>query len=66
MVSSIIFIHGLGILGMMVNAKLDFSKAFLADSRSTRRHHQERPGRQRRPGPAQGLPGSAAPPRPDG
>src|SRR6478609_2395324 len=26
MVSSIIFIHGLGILGMMVNAKLDFSK----------------------------------------
>lgn len=31
MVSSIIFIHGLGILGMMVNAKLDFSKAFLAD-----------------------------------
>lgn len=31
MVSSIIFVHGLGILGMMVNAKLDFSKAFLAD-----------------------------------
>ncbi|MGO4804902.1 biotin transporter BioY [Arthrobacter sp. 2MCAF15] len=31
MVSSIIFIHGLGILGMMVNAKLDFSKAFIAD-----------------------------------
>ena len=31
MVSSIIFIHGLGILGMMVNAKLDFPKAFLAD-----------------------------------
>ena len=31
MVSSIVFIHGLGILGMMVNAKLDFSKAFLAD-----------------------------------
>ena len=31
MASSIIFIHGLGILGMMVNAKLDFSKAFLAD-----------------------------------
>lgn len=31
MVSSIIFVHGLGVLGMMVNAKLDFSKAFLAD-----------------------------------
>lgn len=31
MVSSIIFVHGLGILGMMVNAKLDFSKVFLAD-----------------------------------
>lgn len=31
MVSSIIFIHSLGILGMMVNAKLDFSKAFIAD-----------------------------------
>lgn len=31
MLSSIIFVHGLGILGMMLNAKLDFSKAFLAD-----------------------------------
>jgi biotin transport system substrate-specific component len=31
MVSSIIFVHGLGILGMMANAKLDFSAAFLAD-----------------------------------
>lgn len=31
MASSIVFIHGLGILGMMINAKLDFSKAFLAD-----------------------------------
>ena len=31
MVSSIIFVHGLGILGMMVSAKLDFSQAFLAD-----------------------------------
>ena len=31
MVSSIIFVHSLGILGMMVNAKLDFAKAFLAD-----------------------------------
>jgi biotin transport system substrate-specific component len=31
MVSSIIFVHGLGVLGMMVNAKLDFSKAFLTD-----------------------------------
>ncbi|MET1020897.1 MAG: biotin transporter BioY [Arthrobacter sp.] len=31
MISSIIFIHGLGILGMMINAKLDFSTAFLAD-----------------------------------
>jgi biotin transport system substrate-specific component len=31
MVSSIIFIHGLGILGMMVNAKLSLSAAFLAD-----------------------------------
>ncbi|WP_347107455.1 biotin transporter BioY [Paenarthrobacter sp. S56] len=31
MVSSIIIIHGLGILGMMVNGKLDFTKAFIAD-----------------------------------
>ncbi|XAS62529.1 biotin transporter BioY [Pseudarthrobacter sp. So.54] len=31
MVSSVIFVHGLGILGMMVNAKLAFSQAFLAD-----------------------------------
>jgi biotin transport system substrate-specific component len=31
MVSSIIFVHGLGILGMMANAKLDFPAAFLAD-----------------------------------
>jgi biotin transport system substrate-specific component len=31
MVSSLIFVHGLGVLGMMVNAKLDFAKAFLAD-----------------------------------
>jgi biotin transport system substrate-specific component len=31
MVSSIIFVHGLGVLGMMLNAKLDFSKALLAD-----------------------------------
>jgi biotin transport system substrate-specific component len=31
MVASIVLIHGLGIAGMMVNAKLDFSKAFLAD-----------------------------------
>ncbi|WP_369746601.1 biotin transporter BioY [Paenarthrobacter sp. AMU7] len=31
MVSSIVIIHGLGVVGMMVNAKLDFAKAFLAD-----------------------------------
>jgi len=31
MVGSIVFVHGLGVLGMMLNAKLDFSKAFLAD-----------------------------------
>ncbi|MFF2840958.1 biotin transporter BioY [Paenarthrobacter sp. NPDC057981] len=31
MVSSIVIVHGLGILGMMVNAKLDFGKALLAD-----------------------------------
>ncbi|MFC9352043.1 biotin transporter BioY [Arthrobacter sp. NPDC057013] len=31
MVPSIVLIHGLGIAGMMVNAKLDFAKAFLAD-----------------------------------
>lgn len=31
MVSSIVFVHGLGILGMMVNAKLSLSAAFLAD-----------------------------------
>jgi biotin transport system substrate-specific component len=31
MVTSIVLIHGLGIVGMMVNAKLDFAKAFLAD-----------------------------------
>lgn len=31
MMTSIVVIHGLGVLGMMVNAKLDWSKAFLAD-----------------------------------
>ncbi|BCW40602.1 hypothetical protein StoSoilB3_21370 [Arthrobacter sp. StoSoilB3] len=31
MASSLVVVHGLGILGMMVNAKLDFSKALLAD-----------------------------------
>lgn len=31
MVASIVVVHGLGVLGMMVNAKLDWSKAFLAD-----------------------------------
>ena len=31
MATSIVLVHGLGIAGMMVNAKLDFSKAFLAD-----------------------------------
>jgi biotin transport system substrate-specific component len=31
MVSSIVIIHGLGILGMMINGKLDFGKAFIAD-----------------------------------
>jgi biotin transport system substrate-specific component len=31
MVTSIAVIHALGVLGMMVNAKLDLSKAFLAD-----------------------------------
>lgn len=31
MAGSIIFVHGLGILGMMVNAKLDLSQAFIAD-----------------------------------
>ncbi len=31
MVSSIVFVHGLGILGMVVNAKLSFPAAFLAD-----------------------------------
>lgn len=31
MLSSIIFVHGLGILGMMLNAKLSLSAAFLAD-----------------------------------
>ncbi len=31
MVSSIVIIHGLGVLGMMLNGKLDFGKAFLAD-----------------------------------
>jgi len=30
-VSSIVVIHALGILGMMINARLDFTKAFLAD-----------------------------------
>lgn len=28
---SVVIIHGLGVLGMMVNGKLDFSKAFIAD-----------------------------------
>ena len=31
MVTSIVLVHGLGVLGMMVNAKLELSKAFLAD-----------------------------------
>jgi biotin transport system substrate-specific component len=31
MAASVVLIHGLGIAGMMVNAKLDFAKAFLAD-----------------------------------
>ncbi|MGJ3189894.1 biotin transporter BioY [Paenarthrobacter nitroguajacolicus] len=31
MVSSIVIVHGLGVLGMMVNGKLDFTKAFIAD-----------------------------------
>lgn len=31
MVSSIVLIHGLGVLGMMINGKLDFTKAFIAD-----------------------------------
>ncbi|WP_395403791.1 biotin transporter BioY [Arthrobacter sp. UC242_113] len=31
MATSIVLVHGLGIAGMMINAKLDFSKAFLAD-----------------------------------
>jgi biotin transport system substrate-specific component len=31
MVTSIVVIHGLGVLGMMVTAKLDLSKAFMAD-----------------------------------
>ncbi len=31
MASSIVFVHGLGILGMAVNAKLSFPAAFLAD-----------------------------------
>jgi biotin transport system substrate-specific component len=30
-VTSIIVVHALGVLGMMINAKLDFSKAVLAD-----------------------------------
>jgi biotin transport system substrate-specific component len=31
MVSSIVVVHALGVLGMVVNAKLELSKAFLAD-----------------------------------
>ncbi len=31
MAVSVVIIHGLGVLGMMVNGKLDFSKAFIAD-----------------------------------
>ncbi|MCF3141233.1 biotin transporter BioY [Paenarthrobacter sp. AR 02] len=31
MVSSVVIIHGLGVLGMMVNGKLDFGKAFVVD-----------------------------------
>lgn len=31
MVTSIVAIHGLGVLGMMLNAKLDLSKAFILD-----------------------------------
>ncbi|MBT2595116.1 biotin transporter BioY [Arthrobacter sp. ISL-72] len=31
MATSIVLVHGLGVLGMMLNAKLDLSKAFLLD-----------------------------------
>lgn len=31
MAGSIVFVHGLGILGLVVNARLELSKAFLAD-----------------------------------
>jgi biotin transport system substrate-specific component len=31
MATSIVIVHSLGILGMMLNAKLDFSKAFILD-----------------------------------
>ncbi|BAS18011.1 biotin transporter BioY [Arthrobacter sp. Hiyo8] len=31
MISTIVLIHGLGVLGFMVNGKFDFAKAFLAD-----------------------------------
>jgi biotin transport system substrate-specific component len=31
MASSVVLVHGLGVLGMMLNAKLDFSKAFVLD-----------------------------------
>ncbi len=31
MISSIILIHGLGVLGLVLNAKMDFSAAFFAD-----------------------------------
>ncbi len=31
MISSIVLIHGLGVLGLVLNAKMDFSAAFIAD-----------------------------------
>lgn len=31
MISSIVLIHGLGVLGLVLNAKMDLSKAFIAD-----------------------------------
>ncbi|MBO1269045.1 biotin transporter BioY [Arthrobacter cavernae] len=31
LVGTVVLVHGLGVLGMMVNGKLDFTKAFLAD-----------------------------------
>ena len=66
MVSSIIFIHGLGILGNDGQREAGLLQGVpRRPGLLPRRCDQERTGRDRCAGPAQGIPGSADPPGPD-